>query len=174
MHEHIENAMRKYLLKSFKISRKVSANDFNKNIYKKKLKNTSKKREFKALFDDIKIISPETTLDKEKPIPSEEQIIIYHEGDSADFSEINPSNQEEQLEEEIENNQSNEYGQLNDKIIKCVQFLHEMIFKYLGNNEIDKEATITVMNIINKMIYQNEHITEEDIKNYIKKNKKEN
>lgn len=170
MYEHIENAMRKYLLKSFKISRRVSANDFNKNIYKKKLKNTSKKREIKALFDDVNLISPETTVNTEKPIPSEEQVIIYKEDDSRGFVEIDPSNQIEDQKENI--SEEGVYGQLNDKVIKCVQFLHETIFKYLGNDEIDKEATITVMNIINKMVYQSENITDEDIKNYIKKNKK--
>ena len=170
MYEHIENAMRKYLLKSFKISRRVSANDFNKNIYKKKLKNTSKKREIKALFDDVNLISHEATVDTEKLIPSEEQVIIYKEDDSSDFVEIDPSSQIENQKENV--SEEGVYGQLNDKVIKCVQFLHEMIFKYLGDNEIDKEATITVMNIINKMIYQSENITDEDIKNYIKKNKK--
>lgn len=170
MYEHIENAMRKYLLKSFKISRRVSANDFNKNIYKKKLKNTSKKREIKALFDDVNLISHETTVDTEKPIPSEEQVIIYKEDDSSGFVEIDPSSQIENQKENV--SEEGVYGQLNDKVIKCVQFLHEMIFKYLGDNEIDKEATITVMNIINKMVYQSENITDEDIKNYIKKNKK--
>lgn len=170
MYEHIENAMRKYLLKSFKISRRVSANDFNKNIYKKKLKNTSKKREIKALFDDVNLISHETTVDTEKPIPSEEQVIIYKKDDSSGFVEIDPSSQIENQKENV--SEEGVYGQLNDKVIKCVQFLHEMIFKYLGDNEIDKEATITVMNIINKMVYQSENITDEDIKNYIKKNKK--
>ena len=176
MHEHIEKIMRQYLLKSFKIIRKVSASDFNNNVYKKKLKKESRKKEVKDLLFNFgkNPISSEQSIDKSKPVLTHEEII---EGNQVEFHNVNEdldiiNKENDNLDDNHSEEELQSSAQLNNKIIRSTQFLHEMIFKYLGKSDLDKASIITIMNIINKMVYQMENITDDDIKKFIKNNKK--
>ena len=153
MVEYIEHALKTHILKSFKIGRRISADEFNKNIIKNKMKN-------KKIDNDIDMKN--TSINKEKPIEVDSNTEYIEKTIPNDLPEVDDSN-------EVVNKNT-----LQDKIIDSVKYIHESIFKFIGNSDLDKASKITIMNIISKMVYQTENITEKDIKKYIKYNKNNN
>lgn len=147
MHREIEDILKNNLLKSFVIKRKIKASDFNKQVY-------SQNNERKTFSKNMKV-------DKSKPIITfsddlEEKI---EKANEIDFSE-NEEIQEKNIED------------FNRKIILSVQALNKFIFNDFDGSDLDKAATISIMNLITKMIYNYKNITIEDLKKFRDNNQK--
>lgn len=148
MHKRIEDILKNNILKSFNINRKIKASDFNKKISSQKINNIDR-NEF----------SNNMKVDKTKPVITfSTDLTEENELEEIDFSE-NEENQEKNIEE------------FDKRIITAVKLLNELVFNDLNKNiDLDKEATIVMMNIITKMIYNCKNITIEDLKNFRDKN----
>lgn len=141
--DNFKDILKKHLLKSFNVGQKVSAKDFNDHVYKQKLKNISNDRK--------KFVLPSKIYEKEE-------------------KEVKPKNSLIKLKRDKEKNTLCEISpRLKDKLVKSLEDLSNNIFNELGDNNLDKETTIIIMNIISQSIFASKNITSSDMKKFNKK-----